>query len=300
MFSNTNQDKINKVLITGGTHGNEMSGVQAVTNWLKNSNMLVAAAPSISIALCLVNQAAIRARTRYVDEDLNRQFSLEKLAQAPVASSSKESILAHSFNELHGPKGSSITDFNIDIHNTTSNMGPTLIVLVNDEFHQQLARFVKQKMPSSVILVEDYQDFSQFAYLCTVAKKGVMVEVGPQLQGALRANVYQQTVEMTLAILAFIEAYNNDKLSELPPVEAFRLDAEYPYPTNEAGEKTAMIHSNLDGKDYNALVTGQPCFIDFDGNTIAWEGKQTYPHFIGEAAYDHLNLAFATADKCMF
>jgi hypothetical protein len=28
-----------------------------------------------------------------------------------------------------------------------------------------------------------------------------------------------------------------------------------------------------------------------------WEGETTYPHFIGEAAYNKLNIAFAGAHK---
>ena len=288
------------MLITGGTHGNEMSGIQAIKYWQNDKNKLQVIAPSVNIELCLVNQAAIAAKSRFIDEDLNRQFSHTRLNQELTTSSSHEAILANSFNHRYGPKGTSVIDFNIDIHNTTSNMGATLIILVNDEFHQQLARYVKYKMPSCIILVEDYQDFEQFGYLCTVAKKGVMVEVGPQLQGALRADIFKQTIEMTRVILSFIEAYNNELHKTLPPVEAFRLDTEIAYPINASQEKTAMIHSQLDGKDFDVLLPGQACFIDFDGNTIPWEGKQTYPHFIGEAAYDHLNLAFASADKCMF
>lgn len=300
MLKSAAQNKITSVLITGGTHGNEMSGIQAVTNWSANKSSLQTIAPTTNIKLCLVNQAAISAKTRYIDEDLNRQFSVGKLSEPLQTSSPNEAKLAQAFNQEYGPKGASIIDFNIDIHNTTSNMGPTLIVLVNDEFHQQLARYVKQKIPQCIILLEDYQDFEQFGYLCTVANKGVMVEVGPQAQGVLKADVLQQTIDMTCAILTFIEAYNNGLKQLLPPAEAFRLDSEFAYPTNEAGEKTAMIHKELDGKDFIALLPGQACFIDFDGNTIPWEGKQTYPHFIAEAAYDHLNVAFATADKCLF
>lgn len=300
MPKSTSQNAINNVLITGGTHGDEMSGIQAINHWLKNKSELQAIAPSTNIELCLVNKAAISEGHRYVDEDLNRQFTLAKLREPLQTSSPNETKLAHAFNQEYGPKGASIVDFNIDIHNTTSNMGPTLIVLVNDEFHQQLARYIKDKIPSSVILVEDYQDFEQFGYLCTVANKGVMVEVGPQGQGVLRADIYKQTLDMTHAILSFLEEYNNGLEPILAPVEAFRLDTEFAYPTNEANEKTAMIHSNLDGKDFYPLLPGQACFIDFAGKPILWEGKQTYPHFIGEAAYDHLNLAFATADKCSF
>lgn len=290
---------IKNIVITAGTHGNEMSGIAAVHYWEQQPQAIENTAPSATIKLELVNKAAIQARARFIDEDLNRQFSMDKLAQSTPHSTCNEVEIAHVFNNQYGPKGNAKTDFCIDIHNTTSNMGPTLIVLENDEFHRQLARFVKNKMPSSIILVEDYQAFAEFGYLCTVAKKGVMVEVGPQVQGALRASVYQQTVEMTIAILSFIEQYNIEGLPVLEPVEAFRLGTEIAYPCDN-NQKTAMIHPSLDGKDFLSLEPNQPCFIDFEGNDILWEGEKTYPHFIGEAAYDHLHLAFASSTKFFF
>jgi aspartoacylase len=291
---------IKQIVISGGTHGNEMSGIQAVKQWQKDSSELQSAAPSATINLALVNIEAIGARIRYIDEDLNRQFSNPKLREALQDESPKEAKLAHAFNAQYGPKGNSSTDFSIDIHNTTSNMGPTLIILVNDSFHQQLARFVKNAMPAANILVEDYQAFEEFAYLCTVAKKGVMIEVGPQVHGTLKALAYQQTLDMTYAILTFIEQYNQGTLAKLPPVEAFRLGTEIAYPVDENNHKTAMIHPAIDGKDFVELLPKQACFVDYAGEEILWEGELTYPHFIGEVAYDHLNIAFATASKCTF
>jgi aspartoacylase len=294
------QHTIKEVLITAGTHGNEMSGIQALLQWQVSPIPLQSVAPSTNIRLALVNKVAIKACVRYMDEDLNRQFSHTLLDTPLAATSANEAKIAHAFNAQFGPKGNPISDFCIDIHNTTSNMGPTLIVLENDDFHQQLARYVKKVMPESIILVEDYQPYEDFAYLCTVASKGVMVEIGPQVHGVLRAKAYQQTLDMSLAILQFIEQYNSGNLLKLAPVEAFRLDKEIAYPTSPENQKTAMIHPELDGKDFLPLLPQQACFIDFNGNDILWEGEETYPHFIGEAAYDHLNIAFASSQKFLF
>ena len=154
-------------------------------------------------------------------------------------------------------------------------------------------------MPSANILIEDYQDFDDFAYFCTLGKRGVMIEVGPQAQANLRADIYVQTCEMTQCVLAFLEAYNQHSLTELQAVEAFRLGTEICYPSKtEHGKskKTAMIHPQLFAKDFSLLKKGAPCFIDFDGNTIAWDGDDTYPHFIAESAYFYLDIAFATAE----
>ncbi len=289
-------EAIKNLLIAGGTHGNELSGVQAVENWLIDNSSIKTLAPSVNIKYSLVNKLAITQRTRFVDEDLNRQFTFESLSQFLRPESAHEHVLAQKLNAEYGPKGQPSTDFIIDIHNTTSNMGPTLIILVNDEFHQQLSRYVSQQMPEAIILVEDYQDYNEYGYFCTLAKRGVMVEVGPQPQGTLKAKAYEQTVKMTKAIVGFIERYNQGALKKLPATDAYRLVEEIRYPCKD-GRKTAMIHPSLDATDFTCLRHGDPCFVDYAGNSINWEGKDTYPHFIGEAAYHHLGIAFATSTK---
>ncbi|WP_371195153.1 aspartoacylase [Glaciecola sp. SC05] len=289
------------ITICGGTHGNELSGVYAVNHWLRNDGAIRKLIPSAELAFLLVNQASIKARTRFIDEDLNRQFVLNKLQENQGSTSLNcETALAQQLNQQLGPKSAPKTDFIIDIHNTTSAMGPTLIVLESDAFNRNLARYVKTNMPSANILVEDHIPYLQHPYFCTVGKRSVMVEVGPQAQGALRAKVFQETVEMTEHILAYIESVNTHGIKELSAIQAFRLLAEVPYPVDTNGQRSAMIHPDLDANDFSELINGAPCFIDFHGNDIAWQGDTIYPHFIGEAAYDKQGLAFASATVCEF
>jgi aspartoacylase len=64
------------------------------------------------------------------------------------------------------------------------------------------------------------------------------------------------------------------------------------YPRNEAGDLKAMIHPQLQFKDYKALHTGDPIFLTFDGQTIAYEGESTvFPVFINEVAYYEKGIA---------
>lgn len=292
---------IKKVMICGGTHGNELSGVYAVKHWMEHPDKLKGHITSAKLDFLLVNQASIDARVRYLDEDLNRQFDLQKLVKNAASNElNKEQALAQTLNTRFGPKTSPQLDFIIDIHNTTSAMGPTLIVLDNDDFTRNLARFVKQAMPEANILVEDHIAYREHPYFCTLAKRSVMVEVGPQAQGALRAKAYQQTLALTEHILRYIELVNCNDPPTLSEVEAFRLTNEVAYPVTESGERAAMIHPSLDGQDFKLLEKGMPCFIDFQGNDILWQDERCYPHFIGEAAYDGLGLAFASANLCKF
>ena len=209
----------NSIALVGGTHGNETSGIQLIRNWQQFG--LPSRFNELNVSLSIANEAAIAANVRFVDEDLNRQFTFERLSNN---NSAKEAELAKALNQQLGPKGDSNTDFVIDIHNTTSEMGATLIILEADEFHIQLARYVKQQMPEANILVEDEKPYLEHGYLCTTGKKGVMIEVGGQPQGVLREDVYLLTQTMAEAILDFCAAYNKGQINTdaLPACEAAR------------------------------------------------------------------------------
>ncbi|MBE8189570.1 MAG: hypothetical protein HAW58_01570 [Candidatus Thioglobus sp.] len=68
----------NKILIFGGTHGNEFTGAYIVNNWdlIATSNQINS---DIEIEPILANPQAFKQKTRYVDCDLNRSFSLNDL-----------------------------------------------------------------------------------------------------------------------------------------------------------------------------------------------------------------------------
>jgi aspartoacylase len=286
---------IKSIAVVGGTHGNEMSGIQLLQNW--ESQGTPERFSNLDITLYKANPAAIAANVRFIEEDLNRQFILSNLS---AETSSQEHELAKVINEQLGPKGESSTDLVIDIHNTTSAMGATLIILAVDEFHTQLARYVKHHMPEANILVEDEKPYLEHGYLCTTGKRGVMIEVGSQPQGVLREDVYLLTQTMAEVLLDFCMAYNANELDEYSECEAFRLGENVSFPLNEAGERTAMIHHALQDADFAPLLPGMPMFRTFDGKDIDWQGdKETYPHFINEAAYHKLDVAFATADRLM-
>ncbi len=284
---------IESIAIVGGTHGNETTGIQLVRNWQKHG--IPAPFSHLNITCTLANTAAITENVRFLDEDLNRQFTPERLnAQNPA----RESVLAKQLNESLGPKGSGKFDLVIDIHNTTSAMGATLIILDTDDFNLNMARYVKHVMPEANVLVEDEKPVAEHPYLCTLGKYGVMIEVGAQPQGVMREDVYALALKMTVAILTYCEDVNQGTLPALPPCDAFRFVENIIFPKDSDGLRTAMIHAQLQDNDFVPLQPGAPMFRTFDGEDIVWSGEQeTYPHFINEAAYHKLDVAFATANK---
>ena len=293
---NTAHFPIRTVAIVGGTHGNEFSGIYLEKRYRQQPELM--ARSSFSCRTLFANPEAHAANKRYVQSDLNRQFKTADLAN-PLLSNYEQSR-AKVINAELGPKGAAKTDFVIDLHNTTSNMGACLILTQPGRIYNLLAGYVKLKMPEAVISRdEDHFAAEDHALLCTVGTYGVIVEVGPQPQSVLRQDVLEQMHEMTQHILDFIELYNTNALPELPKrVEAFRYLHSIKLPLSANGERLGMVHKNIQDRDYQPIEPGAPLFALFDGSVIAYDGVDVvYPTFINEAAYYDNNLAMSLNDK---
>lgn len=293
---NTAHFPIRTVAIVGGTHGNEFSGIYLEKRYRQQPELMTRS--SFSCRTLFANPEAHAANKRYVQSDLNRQFKTADLAN-PLLSNYEQSR-AKVINAELGPKGAAKTDFVIDLHNTTSNMGACLILTQPGRIYNLLAGYVKLKMPDAVISRdEDHFAAEDHALLCTVGNYGVIVEVGPQPQSVLRQDVLEQMHEMTQHILDFIELYNTNALPELPKrVEAFRYLHSIKLPLSANGERLGMVHRNIQDRDYQPIEPGAPLFALFDGSEIAYDGTEVvYPTFINEAAYYDNNLAMSLNDK---
>ncbi len=287
---------IRTVAIVGGTHGNEFSGIYLEKRYRSQPELL--ARSSFSCKTLLANPEAHAANKRYLHSDLNRQFKTADLAN-PLLTNYEQSR-AKVINAELGPKGAAKTDFVIDLHNTTSNMGACLILTQPGRIYNLLAGYIRLKMPEAVISRdEDHFAAEDHALLCTVGTYGVIVEVGPQPQSVLRQDVLEQMHEMTQHILDFIELYNTDALPELPKrVEAFRYLHSIKLPLSASGERLGMVHKNVQDRDYQPIAPGAPLFTLFDGTVLNYDGTEVvYPTFINEAAYYDNNLAMSLNDK---
>ncbi|XP_051552526.1 aspartoacylase [Myxocyprinus asiaticus] len=285
-----------RVAIFGGTHGNEMSGIMLVNMWIKNAaeierNGLVTK-PFIS------NPRAVEKCTRYIDTDLNRAFTPENLSAPDLEGLQYEVQMAKKINQMFGPKGSpDAYDVIFDLHNTTSNMGSTLILESStDLFNLQMVNYIKKAMAPHTcpVLLNEHPQL-KYSTTRSVAKHPIGLEVGPQPQGVLRSNVFESMRTILKHALDFIELFNSGV--EFPPctVEVFRAHERMDYPRDTNGNITAMVHPHLQDCDWEPLNRGDPMFLTFDGRTIFYEGASTvYPTFINEAAYYEKQQAFMT------
>lgn len=283
------------VAVVGGTHGNEFSGIYLLRKWQQQPALL--ARETFTTQMVFANPKAFEANKRYLDVDLNRQFGLDDLSNPELAN--YEQSRAKVINQQLGPKGNAKTDYIIDLHNTTSNMGPTLILLQTDTFNRQLGAYVTARMPEAVVVLEDQISVEEHLFLSSITPQGVIVEVGPQSQSVLRQDVLDWMETMTQHILDFIELHNTGAVPELPTFyEAFKYEETLKLPEDDHGERIGMVHRNVQDADFKPLRPGDPIYTLFDGTEVCWEGDyEAYPHFINEAAYYDNNLAMSLARK---
>lgn len=284
--------KIKFVALTGGTHGNELTGVHLLKHWQANPSEI--ARSSFNTELHLANPKANANNRRYIDQDLNRQFNINDLANHELCG--YEHNRAKSLNALLGPKDDPRIDFIIDLHTTTANMGTTLIFNTDDPLVVEMAFYVQCKMPHATLFFHP-QDRLEDNFLTSIGRhNGFLIEIGPVPQGLLRADVYLETQQATKHCLDYLDLYNKGEVPKLPEqLEAYQFTEKVSLPENDTGEITAMLHPNLQDRDYQPINPGDPLFLTLSGESIPYDGEKTvYGAFINEAAYydAHVGLSF--------
>lgn len=286
-----------RVAITGGTHGNELSGVYIVREMQKQN---VAQVGSMALSLVLGNPPAIQVCRRYTDRDLNRCFTDEILSTPLTDTTPYEVRRAHELNSLLGPKGSDQAfDFLCDLHNTTSNMGLCFIFDSFSWIPLHIVKYVQTKMASAPVR-SIYMEVSKSDAYCldSVAKHGFAIEVGPQPHGVLRADIYNLMKEAVDHTVDWLNKFNAGAIFEGGDVEVFVHELSVDYPRHpETSELTAAVHPQLQDKDFQLLQRGDPVFMSFTGETLRYEGEELYPFFINECAYYEKRIAFHLAKK---
>lgn len=290
---NQSNQEIHRAVIIGGIHGNELTGVY-ITKLFEQFPHLIQR-PSFETLTLLGNPKAFAEGRRYIDKDLNRTFYKEDLQNLELRSN--EDRQARLIIEILKPKNKSQTSIFVDLHSTTANMGLTLILIKLHPFLLQLAAYLSSINPLVKVLY--IQSHEEDSFLISQCELGFAVEVGSVPQGVLSADLFQKTEKLIYEILDYVEAFNQGSIPlKNDPLTLYQHIGTIDYPRNEHGEIQAMIHPNLQFKDYEPLNPGEPIFLTFEGKTIAYEGKSTvYPVFINEAAYYENGVAMCLTEK---
>ncbi|XP_039623581.1 N-acyl-aromatic-L-amino acid amidohydrolase (carboxylate-forming)-like isoform X2 [Polypterus senegalus] len=249
---------LSRVVVTGGTHGDELAGVYLVQKGLVKQPEFLHRETFTAQAI-VANPEASRKSCRFVDTDLNRCFTFESLSSSTANSSSYEIRRAKELNHLLGPKGSNeAVDFICDLHTTTANMGTCIIVdSEKDYLSCQAAHYLKEVSthPCRILLMKSgTPTFS----MMSLAKHYLRQE---------------------------FPAFNMD---------CFQIERKFDYPRDEEGQLTACIHPKLQDSDFKPLFQGDPIFQSFvSEDSICYEAQDPIcPIFINEASYYSKGIAF--------
>ena len=286
---------IRKVALTGGTHGNELTGVYLIQKFLAHPELVQRESFE---TLCMhTNVGAIKQCTRYVDKDLNRTFTLEALND--YSATAYEDALSKVINQKLGPKGSDETavDLVIDLHTTTSDMGLSICVSTKDPLTWQAIAYAKAQIPELNIFRWN-GDTDDASFVSSIPPHGITIEVGPIPQGVLRADMFFGTEKVIQALLDFVELYNSGEAQSYTEVEIYDHVALIDYPRNKEGAITAMLHPTLQDNGYAKVSKGDPLFVSLEGKDICYEGKESrYVLFANEAAYYEKHFSMCLTDK---
>lgn len=285
---------IQRVVLVGGTHGNELTGVYLVKKFQQSPNLLDRS--SLNCTTLLANPKAIAANCRYVDRDLNRCFANNDLANAQLTG--YENQRAREIAAQFGPKEQPNIDLIIDLHSTTSNMGLTIFPSSKHPFNLRLTAYLSQLDPA-VRVTCGFQCNQDSSVLRSLSPFGCTIEVGAIAQGILDARLLQQTEMLVHAILNYLDAINQGTPFPVPSsLTVYQAISVIHYPQNSLGELQAVIHPQLQFKDYEPLQNGAPMFLSFTGESIHYQEKTVvYPIFINEAAYYEENIALILTEK---
>ncbi len=287
--------KIAKIAVTGGTHGNELTGVYLVRKWQQQPHLI--AREGFETVALHANPEAIKACRRYIDRDLNRSFALHDLASPADHYEAKR---ACELNALLGPKGAEKTkvDFIVDLHSTTANMGLSIVVSNESTITWQAIRYLKSRVPQ--LNIYRWRGDEEDAFVDSIAPHGFAIEVGAVPQGVLRSDLFFATEKLVYLLLDFFEAYNRgDDLSRYDrSVEIYDHVDMIDYPRDEKGDIAGMVHESLQDRDYTLLEKGAPLFRRLDGTEIYYKKEEPlHALFINEAAYYEKGFAMTLAKK---
>jgi succinylglutamate desuccinylase len=285
--------KLNRVLIAGATHGNELIGAFLIKKFEQFPQLI--SRSNFETQILLSNPEAFAKGTRYIDVDLNRSFNQQTLEKERTA---YEHLRAREIEEMFGSKGTTPADLIVDLHSTTANMGLTLIIDTDDAFTLRLVAYLNSINSSIKVYYSANSGRGQDS-LRSLGKFGLGIEVGPIAQGILVAETFLETEALIYSILNYLEQINR---GEDPffnkQITVYRYIKAIDYPRNSSGEIQAMIHPQLQFRDYQPLCPGDPMFLSFNGEVIFYQDSLTvYPVFINEAAYYEKKIAMCFTQK---
>ena len=284
--------KVNKLLVSGGVHGNEYTGVYIINRMRKKPLKT----KSLDIIPLLANPKAFKLCRRYKDKDLNRSFATADLNNSSL--DTYEDQRAREINQLYGTKSNSPIDFLVDLHTTTTNLGKTIITDGKNPLVKKLCEFLVEQIDN--LRVIQHESVTSMA-INNIAPMSLTIEIGAVHTSNYDPKTIDITTEILNKIIEFFEMLNNDNLPKTKQCKAYKAVKTIHFPRDSEGNIDAVIHKNLDGKDFQPINHQDPIFELMDGSIkLLSEPGQWYPIFINESAYYEKDIAFYLAQEIDF
>lgn len=286
-----------RVMVVGGTHGNERNAPWLLETWRRHPALLRSS--GLALELVLGNPAAHAAGARYLDQDLNRSF-VPALLDAPDPGG-RERQRARELLALHGPEGSAPCLVALDLHSTTAAMGNSLVVYGRRPADLALAAGLQQRLGLPIYLHE--QDRAQTGYLVERWPCGLVVEVGPVPQGVIQAPICRQSQLALEAALEVLAAARSGTLRQPARLVVHRHLGSLDLPRHGDGSPAAVVHPQRQNRDWQQIAAGDPLFLTAEGATIAFhpqeemEAGPVWAVFINEAAYGEKGIALSLTHR---
>jgi aspartoacylase len=288
-----------RVLVVGGTHGNERNATWLVELWRRRLGTL--RRHGLVVELVIGNPAAHAAGRRYIERDLNRSFDPSLLADPERRE--LEVDRARELLALHGPAAAEPCLVALDLHSTTAAMGNCLVVYGRRPADLALAAGLQQRLGLPIYLHEG--DPSQTGYLVERWPCGLVVEVGPVPQGVVQAAICHQTTLALETALELLAEARRGGLRQPPELVVHRHLATLDLPRHGDGSPAAVVHPLRQHRDWQPIHPGDPLFQGPDGRTHPYvppatlEREAVWAVFINEAAYGEKGIALSlTRREC--
>ena len=285
-----------RVLVVAGTHGNEVNAPWLLDQWAADHALIDPC--GCDVQTVIGNPQARAEGRRYCDRDLNRSFRpdlLEQSARQP-GQSDREMLRALDLLREFGPEGTTPCDLVVDLHSTTAAMGNCLVVYGRSPADLALAALIQSALGLQVYLHEG--DAAQQGFMVERWPCGLVIEVGPVPQSVRRHDIVQQTHLALQSVFRVIAAVGSGKACYPRKLVVHRHLNSLDLPRDDSGEAAALIHPQLQDRDWIPLRCGDPLFVSAQGTTITYEGPDgAIPVFINEAAYAEKAIALSLTSR---
>jgi succinylglutamate desuccinylase len=289
-----------RIAVVGGTHGNEKGGIWVVDEMLRSPSLWEY--PGLEITALLANPKAASRNLRYLDCDLNRCFGPQLVHSRPDHPE-WERRRALEIQDRLCPQGLR-PDLVIDLHNTTSNMGVTWILTRLDPWTLYLASKA-QELDARVRILHTPETAQSNIFLPSLGQLEITLEIGPVAHGTHSHWAWLTARDQVRGILNALAKLPSDfdpgRALEQCRFDYFETTSVERYPLNAENQPCALIHRQVDGRDYHVVPEGGPLFFDpFTESTIPHHGPDIYPVFLGEAAYVESGIAYHATRRLLW